>query len=185
MERLNELEAILFISGKAVFFKELADFFKVSKEVIKEDIIELQNLKANTGVNIKIFEDDSVQVVTNPYYGKTVSNFFNPEAKPKKLTKAALETLAIIAYNQPVTKAFVEQIRGVDSAGVVGSLCQKGLVEERGRLELPGRPLLYGTTPNFLRCMGISTLEELPPLKPEEQPESVQAPARQPAEAVP
>ena len=79
-----------------------------------------------------------------------------------------MEVLAVVAYNQPVTKAFVEQIRGVDCSGVMTSLVNKGLIEERGRLELPGRPLLYGTTPDFLRCMGVSTLEELPrPVQPQ------------------
>ena len=87
------------------------------------------------------------------------------------LSQAALEVLAVVAYNQPVTKAFVEQVRGVDCSGVIGSLTLKGLVEEKGRLELPGRPLLYGTTENFLRCFNISSLEELPPL-PENDEES-------------
>jgi segregation and condensation protein B len=80
------------------------------------------------------------------------------------LSQAALEVLAVVAYNQPVTKAFVEQVRGVDCSGVIGSLTTKGLVEEKGRLELPGRPLLYGTTEHFLRCFNIASLDELPPL---------------------
>ena len=80
------------------------------------------------------------------------------------LSPAAMEVLAVVAYNQPVTKAFVEQIRGVDCSGVLANLLAKGLVEERGRLELPGRPLLYGTTADFLRCVGLSSLEELPDL---------------------
>ena len=75
-----------------------------------------------------------------------------------------MEVLAVVAYNQPVTKAFVDQVRGVDCGGVMATLSAKGLIEERGRLELPGRPLLYGTTENFLRCLHISSLEELPPL---------------------
>ena len=79
------------------------------------------------------------------------------------LSQAAMEVLAVVAYNQPVTKAFVEQVRGVDCSGVIGSLVQKGLLEERGRMELPGRPLLYGTTENFLRCFGLSSIGELPP----------------------
>ena len=87
------------------------------------------------------------------------------------LSQAALEVLAVIAYNQPVTKAFVEQVRGVDCSGVIGSLCAKDLIEEKGRLELPGRPLLYGTTENFLRCFNITDLEELPPLPEEKQEE--------------
>ena len=84
--------------------------------------------------------------------------------RKKPLSQAAMEVLAVIAYNQPVTKAFVEQIRGVDCSGVIGSLTVKGLIEEQGRLELPGRPLLYGTTENFLRCFNISSIEDLPPI---------------------
>ena len=84
--------------------------------------------------------------------------------KNTPLSQAAMEVLAVVAYNQPVTKAFVEQIRGVDCSGVIGSLCVKGLIEEKGRLELPGRPLLYGTTDHFLRCFSIETLDGLPPL---------------------
>jgi len=80
------------------------------------------------------------------------------------LSQAAFEVLAVVAYNQPVTKSFVEQVRGVDCSGVVNTLCQKGLLEEKGRLELPGRPLLYGTTTEFLRCFSFSSLEDLPPL---------------------
>ena len=80
-----------------------------------------------------------------------------------------MEVLSIVAYNQPVTKAFIEQIRGVDCSGVLQSLTVKELIEEKGRLELPGRPLLYGTTDNFLRCFQLSSLEELPPLPDKEE----------------
>lgn len=80
--------------------------------------------------------------------------------------------LAIVAYNQPVTKSFVEQIRGVDSSGVMTSLLKKNLIEEKGRLDLPGRPLLYGTTPEFLKCFCISSLEELPSLPGNEAAET-------------
>ena len=80
------------------------------------------------------------------------------------LSQAAMEVLAIVAYNQPVTRAFVDQVRGVDCGAVMQGLVQKKLIEEKGRLELPGRPLLYGTTPDFLRCFGIASLGELPPL---------------------
>lgn len=87
------------------------------------------------------------------------------------LSQAAFEVLAVIAYNQPVTKSYIEQVRGVDCSGVVASLCAKGLIEEQGRLDLPGRPLLYGTTGDFLRCFGFETLADLPPLpqEPEEE----------------
>ena len=80
------------------------------------------------------------------------------------LSQAALEALTIVAYNQPVTKAFVEQVRGVDSSGVINSLVEKELLEEAGRLDLPGRPVAYKTTANFLRCFQIESLSELPPL---------------------
>ena len=81
----------------------------------------------------------------------------------------------MVAYNQPVTKAFIEQVRGVDCSGVVSSLVAKNLIEERGRLELPGRPLLYGTTQDFLRCMQISSLSELPPVPGREEPDKPEA----------
>ena len=87
---------------------------------------------------------------------------------PEPLCVSA-EALAVIAYNQPVTKAFVEQVRGVDCSGVVSNLIARQLIEEKGRLELPGRPLVYGTTEHFLRCFNISSTEELPPLPNEEQ----------------
>ena len=87
------------------------------------------------------------------------------------LSPAALEVLAVVAYNQPVTKSFIEQVRGVDCSGVVTTLVEKGLIEERGRLELPGKPLLYGTTKNFLRCFGINDLSGLPPLPKNENAE--------------
>ncbi len=77
------------------------------------------------------------------------------------LSQAALEVLAIVAYNQPITKPYIEQIRGVDCSGVVSTLAQRGLIEEKGRLEVPGRPVLYGTTDNFLRCFSLSALSEL------------------------
>ena len=89
--------------------------------------------------------------------------------KNTPLSQAALEVLAIVAYNQPVTKAFIEQVRGVDCSGVIRSLSEKALIEEAGRLDLPGRPLLYGTTENFLRCFSLESLENLPELPEKEK----------------
>ncbi|MBQ3903482.1 MAG: SMC-Scp complex subunit ScpB, partial [Eubacterium sp.] len=89
--------------------------------------------------------------------------------KNTPLSQAAFEVLAVIAYNQPVTKAFIEQVRGVDCSGVITTLCQKKLIEEKGRLELPGRPLIYGTTPDFLRCFSFSSLSDLPELPKDEE----------------
>ena len=88
---------------------------------------------------------------------------------------ASLDELAVIAYNQPVTKSFVEQVRGVDCSGVIATLCQKQLIEEKGRLDLPGRPLLYGTTPEFLRCFSVSSLDELPELPNHDAEKSIEA----------
>ena len=107
--------------------------------------------------------EDSYQMCSNPIYAEEIRQALDLH-RNTPLSQAAMEVLAIVAYNQPVTKAFVEQIRGVDCSGVLGSLTAKGLIEERGRLELPGRPLLYGTTSDFLRCLNISSLNELPPL---------------------
>ena len=91
--------------------------------------------------------------------------------KNAPLSQAAFEVLAVVAYNQPITKAYIEQVRGVDCSGVISTLCQKGLIEEVGRLELPGRPLIYGTTSEFLRCFCVSDLSELPPLPEKKEDE--------------
>ena len=159
------LEALLFAGGDPLPVDRIAEVLGLSsKEAIDlaEETMTAFNA-ANDGVQITRL-DNSYQMCSAPVYAQQVRALLEIR-RNAPLSPAALEVLAIIAYNQPVTKAFIEQIRGVDSAGVVGSLCQKGLVEERGRLELPGRPLLYGTTLNFLRCMGITTLEDLPPLR--------------------
>ena len=115
------------------------------------------------GVRIVKLED-SYQMCSNPAYAEEGRQALDLR-RNTPLSQAAMEVLAIVAYNQPVTKAFVEQIRGVDCSGVLGSLTAKGLIEERGRLELPGRPLLYGTTSDFLRWLNISSLSELHPLR--------------------
>ena len=118
---------------------------------------------AGSGLQILCLENH-YQMCSAPRHGNGA-----PGAKLRRnvpLSQAAMEVLAVVAYNQPVTKSFVEQVRGVDCSRILGSLIVKGLLEERGRLELPGRPLLYGTTPDFLRCLGLRSLEELPPLPP-------------------
>ena len=112
---------------------------------------------------------DSYQMVTVKEFAPCIRTVMDLR-RNTPLSQAALEVLAVIAYNQPVTKAFVEQIRGVDCSGVIGSLTAKDLIEEKGRLELPGRPLLYGTTENFLRCFNISSIDELPPLPEDNAP---------------
>ena len=103
------------------------------------------------------------QMCSKSKYSKYVRNILDLH-RHTPLTQAAMEVLAIIAYNQPVTKAFIEQVRGVDCSRIISNLSVKDLIEERGRLELPGKPLLYGTTLNFLKCFGISSIDELPPI---------------------
>lgn len=158
------LEAVLFASGEPIPVARLAD----ALELEEEDVVRLaedlaQDYRTRGGGLTILRLDDSYQMCTKrdfaPYIRRAMEIRRNTP-----LSQAAMEVLAIVAYNQPVTRAVIEQVRGVDCGAVLQGLQQKQLVEEKGRLELPGRPLLYGTTVHFLRCFGISSLEELPPL---------------------
>ena len=105
--------------------------------------------------------DDQYQMSTREEFQEAVKKALEIK-KSQPLSQAAMEVLAIVAYNQPVTKSFVEQIRGVDSSSTVNTLVERGLLEEKGRLDLPGRPVSYGTTPHFLRSFGLTSIGELP-----------------------
>ena len=107
--------------------------------------------------------EDKLQLASRPMYGPYVRRV-TESRRPPALSPAALEVLTIIAYRQPVTRAFIDQLRGVDSSNTVSSLAEKGLIEEAGRLAVPGRPVQFRTTKNFLRAFGLSSLEELPEL---------------------
>lgn len=158
------VEAILFASGTPVETDRIVQALELDTATVTQCIDELIKLYSSPQKGLKIIRmNKSVQMCTNKEYGVYVRKVMDMK-KNTPLSQAAMEVLAVIAYNQPVTKAFVEQVRGVDCSGVVGSLCQKGLIEEKGRLELPGRPLLYGTTEHFLRCFSLESLEGLPPL---------------------
>lgn len=160
---MGKTEAVLFAGGEPVALDRIAQVLGVRTYVIEETVAALQE-KYNTpqsGIHLLVLEN-SAQFCTNPAYIEPVRGVLDLK-RNTPLSQAAMEVLAVVAYNQPVTKAFVEQVRGVDCSGVIGSLMQKGLLEERGRLELPGRPLLYGTTDTFLRCFQLASLEELPP----------------------
>ena len=166
------LEAILFAAGEALPEEKLAEALALPIAAIHSAVDTLKE-KYNTpssGIHILSLEN-KVQMVTNPAYIEPVRATLELR-RNTPLSQAALEILAVVAYNQPVTKAFVEQVRGVDCSGVIGTLIQKGLLEERGRLELPGRPLLYGTTDHFLLSFGISSIDELP--APAEKKDSIQ-----------
>ena len=178
------VEAILFASGDPVTVDRISDVLELDRptaEKIMTNLADRFNLE-NDGIQIVRLENGWQMCTRNEYAGQVRAALDMRRNMP--LSQAALEVLAVVAYNQPVTKAFVEQVRGVDCSGVLGSLESKGLIQERGRLEVPGRPLLYGTTPDFLRCMNISSLDELPPVTheedggdDEEKPEEREAPA--------
>lgn len=167
MSELNikaAIEAILFASGSSVELSRIANALEISEKQAEEQISALINDYNASQRGITILKlKNAYQMVSVKEYAPQIRKIMDLK-RNSPLSQAALEVLAVVAYNQPVTKAFVEQVRGVDCSGVIGSLTLKGLVEEKGRLELPGRPLLYGTTENFLRCFNISSLEELPDL---------------------
>ena len=126
----------------------------------------------NSGIKLLTL-GDSYQLASRTEYAEYVRRAFEMRRKTP-LSQAALEVLAVIAYNQPCTRSFVEQVRGVDCSGVVSTLVEKELIEERGRLELPGRPLLYGTTSTFLRSFSLSSLDMLPELPKDVAPDAKQ-----------
>lgn len=159
---INPLFAVVFSSGEPISIGRLCETFDTESEVITEAADLLSKSLEGTAIELLAL-DNTYQLCTKKEYAEYVKKAFDIKRKTP-LSQAALEVLAVIAYNQPVTKSFIEQVRGVDCSGVVTTLVEKELVEERGRLELPGRPLLYGTTKNFLRCFNLSSLNDLPEL---------------------
>ena len=171
-EMKRAVEAILFAAGESVEISRIGEALELTPKKVEKLLEELTEEFNSQNHGFKIMRyKDSYQIVTHKEYEEQIRRVMDLNRK-KPLSQAAMEVLAVIAYNQPVTKAFVEQIRGVDCSGVIGSLTIKGLIEERGRLELPGRPLLYGTTENFLRCFNISSIEELPTIPQSDKEEN-------------
>ena len=166
-QTIRALEAVLFASGEPMSIDRLALVFEVkpAKVVEAAEALSEKLTEQKSGLTLLRLEN-TYQLATNEVYADYIKKAFDIKRKTP-LSPAALEVLAVVAYNQPVTKAFIEQVRGVDCSGVISTLLEKELIEERGRLELPGRPLLYGTTKNFLRCFSLSDLSELPPLPKE------------------
>lgn len=159
------IEAVLFACGEPIELEKLAAAAEIEKETV-ERIVERLNdryKEQNSAFTIGKL-GDSYQMMTRPEFARYIKSAMETR-RQAPLTQAALEVLAIVAYNQPITRAFVDQVRGVDSSGVVRSLVERNLLEEHGRLnDVPGRPIAYRTTENFLRCFGLSSLEELPPI---------------------
>ncbi len=161
-EMIPAFEAILFAAGEPVEIEKFCTVFDVDNETVESVMDMLSDRLDATGSAVKLVRlDFAYQLCTRKEYAENIRSVLDLRRKAP-LSQAAFEVLAVIAYNQPVTKAYVEQVRGVDCSGVVSTLVEKGLLEEKGRLELPGRPLLYGTTANFLRCFGLKNLDELP-----------------------
>lgn len=165
MENVNiecAIEGILFAAGEPVKSAKLATVLDVSIDEINAAVKRLGESYDTNMRGLKIIEiDEGYQLCSRPEYYAYIQDILG-EQRRQALSNAAMEALAIIAYKQPVTKGQVEFIRGVNSDGAVNRLAERGLVEECGRLDAPGRPILFRTTQNFLRCFGLKTPQELP-----------------------
>lgn len=157
------LESLLFVAGEPT---PVADFARALELSVGDVEVLLQTLNEEYhGRGLRIQRHgDTLQLVTAPEAAAAIHRFLGVQSTTPRLSNAALETLAIIAYKQPLTKAGLEAIRGVDCGGAVRTLLQRGLIAEVGRQQTAGRPVLYGTTDEFLRQFGINHLEHLPPI---------------------
>jgi segregation and condensation protein B len=156
-----QLEALLFVAEKPLARTEIARLAGVDRETVDERLGDLEVSLVERGIRL-VLSGDRVELTTAPDAGALIARYVGADAV--RLSPAGLETLAIVAYRQPVTKAVIERIRGVDSDYTVRSLVHRRLVVEQGRAEAPGRPILYGTGFEFLERFGITSLEELPTL---------------------
>ncbi len=177
------LEAILFASGEPIEREKLAQTLETDVRTLDAAVDGLNEYYSDNQRGFEILKlDTCFQMTTRAFYGEITRRALD-HRRNTPLSNAAMEILAVIAYNQPVTKGYIEQIRGVDCFYGINSLIEKGLVEERGRLDAPGRPHLYGTTADFLRCFGLESLNDLPRLSGIELPEDEQASAAVPDDA--
>jgi segregation and condensation protein B len=166
-----KLEAMLFVAPEPVTTAQLATALDVSPSVIERGLNELDAALAPRGLRLQR-NAGRFQLTTAPQLADLIERFLGMEATTH-LSRAALETLAIIAYQQPVTRPQIDSIRGVNSDSMMKSLLHKGLILESGRADGPGRPILYSTTPEFLQHFGLNSILEMPPLaKPEEEEET-------------
>lgn len=168
------LEAVLFAAGDSVSEGKLCAVLDCDKLTLRTAAQNLADYYDFNLRGIKLLKlDDRYQLASRADYAQAVRNTLETR-KPQNLTPAALEVLAIVAYKQPVTKIYIEQVRGVDSAYTLSSLVDKGLVEDCGRLDVPGRPILYQTTETFLRAFGLSSVSQLPALESFGEPDPQQ-----------
>lgn len=163
-KQIAMVEAVLFASADPIEYTKLAAVLGMDDEQILLVMDELNKKYGAESSGICLLQlDTKYQLCSKKEFIDAVRSVLDLK-RNSPLSQAAFEVLAIIAYNQPITKPYIEQIRGVDCSGVVNTLCQRGLVEEKGRLEVPGRPVLYGTTADFLRCFSLKSLDDLPEL---------------------
>ncbi len=168
-------EAVLFSVGEPLELKRIAEALEIEEESAEQVLMNLSAALDERSSGICLLRlGTKYQLSSRTQFAPQIRSVLEVK-RNTPLSQAAFEVLAVIAYNQPVTKSFVEQVRGVDCSGVIATLCQKKLIEEKGRLELPGRPLVYGTTPEFLRCFSVSDLGELPELPNHGAEQSIEA----------
>lgn len=160
------LEAVLFAAGHPVSYAKLAQILEISpaeaKDLLVDFAAEYNNGSVTRGLILLAF-DDCCQLCTKPDYIREIRTALGIR-RGGNLSNSSLETLAIVAYNQPVTRAYIDTVRGVDSSYAVSALIERGLIESKSRLDAPGRPMLYTTTAAFLRCFGLNSLGDLPAL---------------------
>lgn len=158
------VEGLLFIASAPVSVLQLADALECDAVEVEEALDSLQaKYESNSGLSLQRHAG-KIQLTTSPLLSSDVERFLGLEAT-SRLSRAALETLAIVAYRQPITRPGIDQIRGVSSDGVLKSLLSKGLVQEMGRAESPGRPILYEVTTDFLQYFGLASTDQLPPFE--------------------
>jgi segregation and condensation protein B len=159
---LGRIEALLFVASGPVTASQIGEALAVPTKVIETAMDQLRaDLTARRGMSLQ-FHGGRYQLTTAPEHAEDIEKFLGIEAT-SRLSRASIETMAIIAYRQPITRPGIEAIRGVSSDGVIRSLLSKGLIQEVGRAEGPGRPILFSTTSDFLQHFGLNSLEQLPP----------------------
>lgn len=170
---ISKLEAMLFSAGDPVEVSKLSEVLEIDIETVTKMLGHLSGMLDERESGLMLIKiDNKYQLCTREEHSEEVRKLLEIK-KNTPLSNAAFEVLAIIAYNKTVTRSFIEQVRGVDCSGSISSLVQKGLIEEKGRLDLPGRPLIYGTTDRFLRCFSLNSLDDLPELPKTEEVENL------------
>jgi segregation and condensation protein B len=164
------VEAILFVSPEPISADQVAKIIDSTPRLVKKALEDIESAYQGRGLRLQ-YHNNKIQITTAPEAAPVLEKMLDLETT-STLSQAALETLSIVAYQQPITRPQIDSIRGVNSDGVLRTLLNKGLIDEVGREEGPGRPILYSTTTEFLKYFGLTSYEELPPLDIEELPQS-------------